>query len=151
MSNNEEGHSQCQLIHRKYFFLGFTIQNKIALNFCCKYSFQKYSFSTNFSSENLRQSCSTDLIFWRYTLHRNPSFMIILWPQLFVQQKATLLWKSMLAFWSSLARILFHKIKLIISHTNQIMIHSVIISILKPKISVYYYGVSFFQKFTIQK
>ena len=84
--------------------------------------------------------------FCRYPLYRNPSFMIILWSQLFVQQKATLLWKSMLAFWSSLARILFHKIKLINSHTNQIMIHSVIISILKPKISVYYYGVPFFSK-----
>ena len=84
--------------------------------------------------------------FCRYPLYRNPSFMIILWSQLFVQQKATLLWKSMLAFWSSLARILFHKIKLINSHTNQIMIHSVIISILKPKISVYYYGVPCFFK-----
>ena len=84
--------------------------------------------------------------FCRYPLYRNPSFMIILWSQLFVQQKATLSWKSMLAFWSSLARTLFHKIKLINSHTNQIMIHSVIISILKPKISVYYYGVPFFSK-----
>ena len=55
--------------------------------------------------------------FCRYPLYRNP---FILWSQLFVQQKATLLWKSMLAFWSFLARILFHKIKLINSHTNQI-------------------------------
>ena len=36
--------------------------------------------------------------FCRYPLYRNPSFMIILWSQLFLQQKDTLLWKSMLAF-----------------------------------------------------
>ena len=76
--------------------------------------------------------------FCRYRLYRNPSSMIILWSQLFVQQKATFLWKSMLAFWSFLARILSHKIKLINIHTNQIMIHNVITSTSKQKISIYY-------------